>query len=235
MKKISLILLVFLILMPAIRADAMAQISLQNNTSFWLNLFIDGNFGCGPVMPSGFCVSSVTPGSHLLEAKKGDEVVRSEKDVNIGDGTSPTWTVTIKDTPTLEGKWMDKKDGTYSTFTQSGSNYIESNTSPCPGRTFYGGPTEYNASETPNNYACLRYKYSPGDNDFLDVILPQLVGRITLNHRITLSSDGNSATWAADNVIVTTTGHGSTITFKSLRVEPFSRIYYLVRVSLRQQ
>jgi hypothetical protein len=38
---------------------SMAQISMQNNTSLWLNLYIDGNFGCGPVMPEGFCTSSV--------------------------------------------------------------------------------------------------------------------------------------------------------------------------------
>ena len=77
--------------------SAMAQVSLQNNTSFWLNLYIDGNFGCGPVMPNGFCTSSVTAGSHLLEARKGQEVVASQGAVNIGDGTSPTWTVTIED------------------------------------------------------------------------------------------------------------------------------------------
>jgi hypothetical protein len=62
-----------------------------------LNLYIDGNFGCGPVIPSGFCTSSVKEGSHLLEAKKGEEVMSYEKGVNIGDGTSPTWTVTIED------------------------------------------------------------------------------------------------------------------------------------------
>ncbi|MEN6615884.1 MAG: hypothetical protein ABFD12_04960, partial [Syntrophorhabdus sp.] len=71
---------------------SMAQISMQNNTSLWLNLYIDGNFGCGPVMPSGFCTSSVKPGPHDLEARKGQEVVAIEKGVNIGDGTSPTWT-----------------------------------------------------------------------------------------------------------------------------------------------
>lgn len=77
----------------------MAQISMQNNTGLWLNLYIDGYFGCGPVMPSGFCTSSVKPGSHDLEARKGQEVspIATEKGVNIGDGTSPTWTVTLED------------------------------------------------------------------------------------------------------------------------------------------
>lgn len=91
------LLLLGLSLPLAYKAHAMAQISLQNNTDLWLNLYIDGNFGCGPVMPSGFCVSSVKPGSHLLEARKRNDVISSETGVNIGDGTSPTWTVTIKD------------------------------------------------------------------------------------------------------------------------------------------
>jgi hypothetical protein len=78
MKIASKILLIVLLLLGfslplAYRAYAMAQISLQNNSNFWLNLYIDGNFGCGPVMPSGFCTASVTPGSHLLEARKGGD------------------------------------------------------------------------------------------------------------------------------------------------------------------
>jgi hypothetical protein len=77
----------------------MAQISLQNNTNFWLSLYIDGNFGCGPVMPSGFCTSSVTPGGHVLDARKGRDpsTVIASQSVSIGDGTSPTWTVHFED------------------------------------------------------------------------------------------------------------------------------------------
>jgi hypothetical protein len=98
LKILLLVLLSFCLSLPsAYRAYALAQISLQNNTNLWLNLYIDNNFGCGPVMPSGFCTSSVTPGPHLLEARKGAEVVKYEDGVNIGDGTSPTWTVTIED------------------------------------------------------------------------------------------------------------------------------------------
>jgi len=89
------------------RAYAMAQISMQNNSKLWLNLYIDGNFGCGPVMPGGFCTSSVKEGPHLLEAKKGEEVMSYEKGVNIGDGTSPTWTVTIEDPDQLLIKKLD--------------------------------------------------------------------------------------------------------------------------------
>jgi hypothetical protein len=102
MKMSSKILMIVLLLLSfsfpsADRAYAMSQISLQNNSKFWLNLYIDGNFGCGPVMPSGFCTSSIAAGSHLLEARKGEEVVSYERGVNVGDGTSPTWTVTIED------------------------------------------------------------------------------------------------------------------------------------------
>lgn len=86
-----------LLLTQVSNSYSMAQISMQNNTSLWLNLYIDGNFGCGPVMPSGFCTSSVNTGPHDLEARKGQEVVATEKGVNIGDGTSPTWTVTLED------------------------------------------------------------------------------------------------------------------------------------------
>ncbi len=99
-KSLILVLLWLSFSLPlANTTSAMSQISLQNSTNFWLYLYIDGNFGCGPVMPSGFCVSSVTPGSHVLDARKKGEsitVIMSEA-VNIGDGTSPTWTVTIED------------------------------------------------------------------------------------------------------------------------------------------
>ena len=99
MQRILLTAFIFFILLltHVNNSYAMAQISMQNNTSLWLNLYIDGNFGCGPVMPSGFCTSSVNAGPHLLEARKGQEVVATEKDVNIGDGTSPTWTVNLED------------------------------------------------------------------------------------------------------------------------------------------
>jgi hypothetical protein len=87
----------------------MAQISLQNNTSSWLNLYIDGNFGCGPVMPNGFCTSSVNPGARVLEARKrgSSEPIVPAETVNIGDGTSPTWTVTIEDPDSALIKKLD--------------------------------------------------------------------------------------------------------------------------------
>src|SRR3990170_666596 len=92
-----IVLLLSVISLPlANRAHALAQISLQNNTNFWLNLYIDGNFGCGPVMPGGFCTSSVSPGTHLLEARKGGDpstAIMLPQSLDIADGSSPTWPV----------------------------------------------------------------------------------------------------------------------------------------------
>jgi hypothetical protein len=243
MKIASKILLIVLLLLGlslplAYRAYAMAQISLQNNTKLWLNLYIDGNFGCGPVMPSGFCTSSVTAGSHLLEARKGAEVVSSESGVNIGDGTSPTWTVTIEEAPTLEGKWMIRSAtipsliGKYWTFTRNGDSYTLSTGMgwwPCPpGDTFYGGPTVFTSSFTPD-YACLLRMY-PGKNYLFNQGLQGLAGKTTHNERITLSPDGNSITFAIDSVNFFFMPNGK---FSRLEVNPLADITTLVRVSLR--
>src|SRR5271157_5142560 len=125
-------------------AQANAQITLQNNSKYQLNLYIDHNFGCGPALPRGFCTSSITAGLHLLEAKKGEEIMRTEENVNIGEGSSPVWTVTIEDQWPLEGKWMVKSDwrtgkdsivGEYLTITHSGDGYIlksQKYTGACP-------------------------------------------------------------------------------------------------------
>ena len=107
------------------RAYAMAQISLQNNSNLWLDLYIDDNFGCGPVMPSGFCTSSVKEGIHRLEARKGQKTVAHEEGVQIGDGTSPTWTPNIEDsaqdkTLLMVGKWRSEKGDVYSLTVTAG-------------------------------------------------------------------------------------------------------------------
>jgi hypothetical protein len=81
-------------------------------------------------MPSGFCTSSVKAGPHLLEAKKGEEVMSYEKGVNIGDGTSPTWTVTIEEpaqdkTLLMVGKWRSEKGDVYSLTVTAGKINID--------------------------------------------------------------------------------------------------------------
>jgi hypothetical protein len=83
----------------AYSAHAMAQISLQNNTNFRLNLYIDNNFGCGPVMPSGFCTSSVAPGGHQLST---DNSLIKPQWMEIADGSSPVWTVNYEEPFDLE-------------------------------------------------------------------------------------------------------------------------------------
>lgn len=214
-------------------AYAMAQISFQNHTKYTLKLYIDGNFGCGPVLPRGFCTSSVNAGTHYLDAKKGDEIIQHEEGIQIGDGTSPTWTVTIEETPTLEGKWMyqsswsKRLEGNYETFTRSGDIY--SNEKQCP-KIFYGGPTEYTCVFTPS-YECLLNTYEATPGDSFARILQQLDGKITFNVKITLSPDGNTATIAIDEIAVITSNR-ETI-FKRLETRPFANISTLVRVSLR--
>ena len=93
------LLLSGVLLSLADRAYSMAQVTLQNKTNFELNLFIDGNFGCGPVLPGLFCSTNVTPGSHFLEARKGTDPsqIIDHKDINISDGFSQVWTVNYQE------------------------------------------------------------------------------------------------------------------------------------------
>jgi len=85
-----------------ISLDANAQITMVNKTRNALNLYIDGGFGCGPVLGTGnftnspglFCTSSITPGPHLLEARDGNTVVKSSHIV-IEERASQTWEVSF--------------------------------------------------------------------------------------------------------------------------------------------
>jgi hypothetical protein len=130
---LTVLLLLGLSLPLKYEAYAMAQISLQNNSKLWLNLYIDDNFGCGPVMPSGFCTSSVMPGSHKLEARKGGEpntTIMIERDVHIGDGTSPTWTVNYEEpnqdkTLQMVGMWRTEKRDKYLLTVKAGEINID--------------------------------------------------------------------------------------------------------------
>jgi hypothetical protein len=72
-----------------------AQITLQNNTGYWMNLIVDHQFGCGPIMPSGFCTHQVRPGTHRLEAIPRDKSVHylRMRNMKIKRGESPTWTI----------------------------------------------------------------------------------------------------------------------------------------------
>jgi hypothetical protein len=240
----------FMLGFGASMAQASAQITLQNNTKYQLSLYIDNNFGCGPALPRGFCTSSVTAGPHLLEARKGEEVVQKEEAVNIGEGTSPVWTVTIEDDSPLEGKWMVQSSwepnevGKYWTITRSGDSYSVSHATAgtCPRRFYRGGPTEFTTSFTPD-YACLYAMYIGNEpDDAFASVLQRIAGQVTVNERFTLSSDGKTLTWAIDYVNIhwvlksgpPAAPPGEQVgVFTRLEIRPFANKTTLVRVSLR--
>jgi hypothetical protein len=192
-------------------AHAMAQITMVNKSQVTLNLYIDGNFGCGPVpgighftnSPGQFCTSNITPGLHSLEARKGQDAVpvAHEEGVNIGDGTSPTWTVNYEEPATVEGGWeavnsndrtligsrltiLKKADGYYEVRTTNGSN-------------MYSG----NATRITDSYQKPLRDVIAEDGTFPPELI-QLVGRtkVPLNVSLTLSSDGNILQREADRV-----------------------------------
>jgi hypothetical protein len=211
--KISILILLVLgfSLSLAGMAHAMAQITMVNKSKVTLNLYIDGNFGCGPVLgvghftnsPGQFCTSSITPGPHLLEARKGQDVVpvAREEGVNIGDGTSPTWTVNYEEPSTVEGVWdavnsgdraltgskltiLKKGDGNYEVRTNYGSN-------------MYSG----NATRITDSYQKLLRDVIAEDGTFPPELIPLVAGiKVPLNVSLTLSDDGNSLQREADRV-----------------------------------
>jgi hypothetical protein len=70
---------------------AYAQVSLQNNTSGTLDLYVDGSYA-GRTLRGLFCTSQVAVGQHLLEAKSGSKVVAAKTRI-FTRGESYTWTV----------------------------------------------------------------------------------------------------------------------------------------------
>lgn len=77
-------------------ADAQAgygQISLDNQTSATANLYVDGQFGCGPVLARGFCTTQVKIGTHDLEAKLGSGGYRTKTGVQLKQGQVITWKI----------------------------------------------------------------------------------------------------------------------------------------------
>ena len=220
MKIASKILLTVLLLFSfsfplADRAYAMAQITMVNRSQLTLNLYIDGNFGCGPVLgvghftnsPGLFCTSTVTPGPHRLEARNGDKVVQHEDDVNIGDGTSPTWTVNYEEQATIEGVWEVKSDwddyriGARYTIVREGDGYKVNFSSPNPNAKsgskniglWYGTPSRIMVTYT-LSFDDLVYMFC-GANEPSDAQRSrygQLAGKITAKQIIALSSDGRS-------------------------------------------
>ncbi|MBM3199676.1 hypothetical protein FJZ53_01975 [Candidatus Woesearchaeota archaeon] len=77
-------------------AHAWAQITLQNDTPYTLDLYVDGNYGCR-ALPNMFCTTQIPAGNHTFTAvAAGGQGSISEGPVYIEDGSSPTWTVFIE-------------------------------------------------------------------------------------------------------------------------------------------
>ncbi len=73
-----------------------AQITLQNNTPYTLDLYVDGNYGCR-ALPGMFCTTQIREGEHTFTATSASgEGSISEGPVYIQGGTSPTWTVYVE-------------------------------------------------------------------------------------------------------------------------------------------
>jgi hypothetical protein len=69
------------------------QISLDNQTSVSANLYVDGQFGCGPVLARGFCTTQVRIGTHDLEAKLNGGGSRTKTGVQLAQGQVVTWKI----------------------------------------------------------------------------------------------------------------------------------------------
>ena len=192
-------------------AHAMAQITMVNKSKVTLNLYIDGNFGCGPVLgvgqftnsPGQFCTSSNTPGPHLLEARKGQDAVpvAREEGVNIGDGTSPTWTVNYEEPSTVEGVWEAVNSGDRAltgsrlTILKKGDGYYEVRTT--YGSNMYSG----NATRITDSYQKPLRDVIAEDGTFPPELIPLVAGiKVPLNISLTLSDDGNILQREADRV-----------------------------------
>jgi hypothetical protein len=202
-KILILVLLVLIFSLPLVNmAHAMAQITMVNRSQLTLNLYIDGNFGCGPVpgvghftnSPGLFCTSSVTPGPHLLEARKSQDAVpvAHEEGVNIGDGTSPTWTVNYEEPTTVEGVWEEVNSrngsliGSKLTILKKGAGYYEVRTT--YGSNMYSG----NATHITDSYQKSLRDIIAEDGTFPPALIPLVAGiKVPLNTSITLSDDGN--------------------------------------------
>ena len=74
-------------------ALASAQITMENHTDVVLNLFVDGNYACGPVQPGLTCTSQINAGDHNFEAREGMNAVVASASGTVEDGASPSFVV----------------------------------------------------------------------------------------------------------------------------------------------
>lgn len=68
------------------------QITLQNNTSVTLDLYVDADYGCR-ALPNLACTTSATAGEHNLTAQSTDGRSVVYPGVVVESGGSYTWTV----------------------------------------------------------------------------------------------------------------------------------------------
>ncbi len=99
MKKIVLLMVMAIIIGLGIGfvpkdAHAGAQITLQNDTPYTLDLYVDGNYGCR-ALSGMFCTTQIQSGTHTFtaQATNGQSVSTT---AYIEEGTSPTWQVYLK-------------------------------------------------------------------------------------------------------------------------------------------
>jgi hypothetical protein len=142
-----------------------------------------------------------------LEARKGGDpstTIMYEPSVNIGDGTSPTWTVNYEETATVEGVWevisvnldtnraligsrltiLKKEDGYYEARTTDGS-----------------GMNSGNATRITRTYQKKLSEIIAEDGTFPPSLVPLVAGiKVPLNVSFTLSDDGNVLQQVRDRV-----------------------------------
>jgi hypothetical protein len=100
----SILVVACLTLASAAVAYAGGQMTLENKIDRSLNLFVDGVYACGPVMPNGgICTTHVKAEvPHTFEARTGMDPSTTVKTRSMGvvEGGSRTWTVCYIDPKT---------------------------------------------------------------------------------------------------------------------------------------
>ena len=72
------------------------MLTFQNNTNVTGHLYVDGNYGCGPVLMNLFCSTNVAAGQHTAYAKFDDGDTVDFGAVALADGESKTLTVSLR-------------------------------------------------------------------------------------------------------------------------------------------
>lgn len=78
---------------PAAAQSGWGQVSFQNNVNVTGHLYIDGNYGCGPVLMNLFCTTQVRAGNHSAYIKYDDGINVTFQDFYLEEGKVKTLTV----------------------------------------------------------------------------------------------------------------------------------------------